>query len=146
MAKKILLADDDPDVIDVVSMILEEEGYEIVTAKDGSEALEKIKLENPDLVILDLLMPHVDGFAVMDMLRDPRYERWSGIPVVVLTSVREEVSRRRYELETGRSMEYAAYPGQAGRPRPALGDGGLAARRQGRGLRENSGRRLLAIV
>lgn len=109
MAKKILLADDDPDVIDVVSMILEEEGYEIVTAKDGSEALEKIKLENPDLVILDLLMPHVDGFAVMDMLMDSRYERWSGIPVVVLTSVREEVSRRRYELETGRSMEYAAY-------------------------------------
>ncbi len=109
MGGKILLADDDPDVIDVVSMILEEEGYEIVTAKDGSEALEKIKLENPDLIILDLLMPHVDGFAVIDMLRDPRYERWSGIPVVILTSVREEVSRRRYELETGRPMEYAAY-------------------------------------
>jgi len=109
MQKKILLADDDPDVVEVISMLLEDEGYEVVTAKDGAEALEKIKLENPDLIILDLLMPHVDGFAVFDMLRDPRYERWSKIPVVILTSVREEVSNRRYELETGRKMDYAAY-------------------------------------
>jgi len=109
MGKKILLADDDPDVVEVVSMLLEDEGYEVVTARDGAEALEKIKLENPDLIILDLLMPHVDGFAVFDMLQDPRYERWSKIPVVILTSVREEVSNRRYELETGRKMDYAAY-------------------------------------
>ena len=109
MNKRILLADDDPDVIEVVSMLLEDEGYEIITAKDGEEALARIEGENPDLVILDLLMPRVDGFAVINTLREPRYERWSGIPVIVLTSVREEVSRRRDELETGRSMEYAAY-------------------------------------
>ena len=109
MNKRILLADDDPDVIEVVSMLLEDEGYEIIAAKDGEEALARIEGENPDLVILDLLMPRVDGFAVINTLREPRYERWSGIPVIVLTSVREEVSRRRYELETGRSMEYAAY-------------------------------------
>jgi len=109
MGRKILLADDDPDVIEVVSILLEDEGHEIVTAKDGAEALEKIKLENPDLVILDLLMPHVDGFAVFNMLRDPRYERWSKVPVIILTSVREEVSNRRYELEAGRRMDYAAY-------------------------------------
>lgn len=107
--KKILLADDDPDVVEVVSMLLEEEGYEIITAKDGAQALEKIERENPDLVILDLLMPRVDGFAVFNKLREPTYERWSRIPVIVLTSVREEVSNRRYELETGRRMEYAAY-------------------------------------
>jgi CheY-like chemotaxis protein len=109
LARKILLADDDPDVIEVVSIILEDEGYEIVTAKDGGEALEKIKSQEPDLVILDLLMPKVDGFAVFTALRDPAYERWSKVPVIVLTSVREEVSKRRYELETGRSMDYAAY-------------------------------------
>lgn len=104
-----MLADDDPDVVEVVSMLLEEEGYEIVTAKDGAEALEKIEREDPDLIILDLLMPRVDGFAVFNTLREPAYERWSRIPVIVLTSVREEVSNRRYELETGRRMEYAAY-------------------------------------
>jgi two-component system alkaline phosphatase synthesis response regulator PhoP len=109
MDRKILLADDDPDVVEVVSILLEDEGYEIVTAKDGAEALEKIKLESPDLVILDLLMPRVDGFAVFNMLRDPSYERWSKVPVIILTSVREEVSNRRYELETGWRMDYAAY-------------------------------------
>jgi CheY-like chemotaxis protein len=109
MGRKILLADDDPDVIDVVSILLEDEGYEIVTAKDGAEALDKIRSEDPDLVILDLLMPKVDGFAVFTQLRDPAYERWSVLPVIVLTSVREEVSKRRYELETGGQMGYAAY-------------------------------------
>lgn len=109
MERKILLADDDPDVIEIVSMLLEDEGYEIVAAKDGAEALEKIKEENPDLVILDLLMPRVDGFAVFNTLREPEYERWSKIPIVVLTSVREEVSKRRYNLETGQKMGYKAY-------------------------------------
>ncbi|MDD3718007.1 MAG: response regulator [Actinomycetota bacterium] len=109
MGRKILLADDDPDVVDVVSIILEDEGYEVVMARDGAEALEKIRSEGPDLVILDLLMPRVDGFAVFNTLREPAYERWSQLPVVVLTSVREEVSKRRYELESGKSMGYAAY-------------------------------------
>jgi two-component system alkaline phosphatase synthesis response regulator PhoP len=109
MPEKILLADDDPDVVEVLSMLLEDEGYELVVAKDGAEALEKIKLENPDLIILDLLMPHVDGFEVFNMLRDERYERWSKIPVIILTSVREEVSNRRYELETGVKMDYSSY-------------------------------------
>jgi YesN/AraC family two-component response regulator len=59
------------------------------TAKEGAEALKKIKVESTDLVILDLPMPHMDGFAVFNMLRDPRYERWSHIAVVIPTSVRE---------------------------------------------------------
>ncbi|MBN2026384.1 MAG: response regulator [Actinobacteria bacterium] len=109
MNKRILLADDDPDIIEVVSMLLEDEGYEIITAADGAEALERIENEHPDLVILDLLMPRVDGFAVINTLREPRYEQFSATPVIVLTSVREEVSKRRYELETGKRMEYAAY-------------------------------------
>jgi two-component system alkaline phosphatase synthesis response regulator PhoP len=109
MDKKILMADDDPDVIEIFSMLLEDEGYEMVTAKDGAEALEKIRQESPDLIILDLLMPRVDGFAVFNSLREPDFEQWSKTPVIILTSVREEVSNRRYELETGRKMDYAAY-------------------------------------
>ena len=109
MAKKILLADDDPDVIEVVSILLEDEGYEIVTAKDGAEALEELRSHDPDLVILDLLMPKVDGFTFFNTLHDPAYERWAKTPVIVLTSVREEVSKRRYELETGKIMGYSAY-------------------------------------
>ncbi len=109
MAVKILVIDDDPDIIDVLSVLLEGEGFEVVTARDGAEGLEKIKLENPDLIILDLLMPHVDGFAVCNMLKDPRWARWSDIPILVLTSVREEASRRRYELETGMRMDVDDY-------------------------------------
>ncbi|MDY6796560.1 MAG: response regulator [Actinomycetota bacterium] len=109
MAEKILLADDDPDVIEVISILLEDEGYDLITAGDGAEALEKIKLESPDLIVLDLLMPLVDGFGVFNALREPGYEPWSGIPIIILTSVREEVSNRRYELETGHRMDYAAY-------------------------------------
>jgi CheY-like chemotaxis protein len=109
MGSRILLADDDPDVIEVLSILLEDEGYDIVTARDGAEALEKIRSEDPELVVLDLLMPRVDGFAVFNTLQEPAYERWSKMPVIVLTSVREEVSRRRYQLETGKEMGYAAY-------------------------------------
>jgi CheY-like chemotaxis protein len=109
MAKKILLADDDPEVVDVTSILLEDEGYEISIAKDGAEALERIKLDDPDLVILDLLMPNVDGFGVFNALRGPDYADRSGVPIIILTSVRREVSNRRYELETGQKMDYAAY-------------------------------------
>jgi len=109
MAKKILVADDDPDIIEELSMLLEDEGYEVVAAKDGAEALEKIKEENPDLVILDLLMPRIDGFGVFNRLREPEYEPWSRIPIIVLTSVREEVSNRRCELETGEPLRCSAY-------------------------------------
>lgn len=90
-------------------MLLEDEGYELATAKDGAETLEKIKLENPDLIILDLLMPRVDGFGVFNELRSPDYERWSETPIIVLTSVREEVCNRRCELETGEPMACSAY-------------------------------------
>src|SRR5450756_3165433 len=63
-------------------------------------ALEAIKKESPDLMILDLMMPVMDGFAVCKQLQDPRWSKWKNMPVLILTSVREEVSQRRYELET----------------------------------------------
>ena len=68
---------------------------------DGVEGLANLKAETPDLMILDLLMPKMDGFHVLKELQDPRWSKFKHIPVLVLTSVREEASRRRYELETG---------------------------------------------
>jgi len=101
MAEKILLVDDDPDILDALTMILESQNYEVVTARDGVEALIKLKAKEPDLMILDLLMPKMDGFSVLKELQDPRLSKYKGIPILILTSVREEASRRRYELETG---------------------------------------------
>lgn len=101
MAEKILIVDDDPDILDALTMILESQNYEVVTARDGVEGLANLKTEEPDLMILDLLMPKMDGFSVLKELQDPRWSKYKSIPILILTSVREEASRRRYELETG---------------------------------------------
>jgi two-component system alkaline phosphatase synthesis response regulator PhoP len=98
---KILVVDDDPDILDVVTTILESQDFAVVTAKDGEEGLNKLKAERPHLMILDLLMPKKDGFAVIKELKDPRWAKYAAVPILVLTSVREEAARRRYELETG---------------------------------------------
>ena len=68
-----------------------------------------LKAEQPDLLILDLLMPKMDGFAVCKELRDPRWSKFKGLPILILTSVREEASRRRYELETGLELDVDDY-------------------------------------
>jgi len=109
MPHKILLVDDDPDILDALSMILESKGYQVVTAQDGIEGLATLKAEKPDVMILDLLMPKMDGFAVCKELQDPRWSKYKGVPILILTSVREEASRRRYELETGLELDVADY-------------------------------------
>jgi DNA-binding response OmpR family regulator len=109
MPQKILVVDDDPDILDALSMILESQGYQVVTARDGVEGLANLKAEKPDLMILDLMMPKMDGWAVCKELQDPRWAKYRGIPILILTSVREEASRRRYELETGLELDVDDY-------------------------------------
>ncbi len=108
MNEKILVVDDDPDILDALTMILEAKGYQVVTAQDGIEGLANLKAEKPDLLILDLLMPKMDGFAVCKELQDPRWSKFK-VPILILTSVREEASRRRYELETGLELDVDDY-------------------------------------
>ena len=107
--KKILVADDDPDILDVVGMVLETQGYEVILARDGVECLGKLRAEKPDLMILDLLMPKMDGFAVYKELQLPSWSDYRNVPIIILSSVREEASRRRYELETGRKLSPDEY-------------------------------------
>lgn len=109
MAVKILVVDDDPDILDATTMILESQGYKVVTARDGIEGLAVLKAEKPDLMILDLMMPKMDGFSVCKELQDPRWAKHKGTPILILTSVREEASRRRYELETGLELDVDDY-------------------------------------
>jgi len=109
MPGKILIVDDDPDILEALAMILESQGYQVVTATDGVEGLANLKAEKPDLMILDLLMPKMDGFAVCKELQDPRWSKYRDIPILILTSVREEASRRRYELETGLEFDVDDY-------------------------------------
>jgi len=100
MPKKILVVDDDPDIRDVLMVLLESRGYEIVTACDGIECLAALRAERPDLMIIDLLMPKMDGFGVLKELQDGRWSKFRQTPILILSAVREEASRRRYELET----------------------------------------------
>ena len=109
IGKKILVVDDDPDILDAISMILESRGYQLIFASDGLECLDKLSSEKPDLMILDLLMPKMDGFAVYKELQSPRWSEYRDMPILILSSVREEASRRRYELETGQKLKPDEY-------------------------------------
>jgi len=106
---KILVVDDDPDIREAISAVLEAHSHQVVTARDGEEGLTKLKGEKPDLMILDLLMPRMDGFAVLKELQDPRWTKYGNIPILILTSIKEDASRRRYELETGLELNVADY-------------------------------------
>jgi CheY-like chemotaxis protein len=106
---KIMVVDDDPDMRDALQMILESAGYTIVTAEDGERCLAKLKEEQPDLLILDLLMPKMDGFEVCKTLKDPRYAKYGNMPIIILSSIQEGVSQRRYELETGVQLDVDDY-------------------------------------
>jgi two-component system alkaline phosphatase synthesis response regulator PhoP len=106
---KVLLVDDDPDVLMTMGDVLESRGYEVVTARDGEEALENLIEEKPDLMILDLLMPRMDGFEVFKTLQDPSWSDYSSMPIMILTAVSEGASRRRYQLETGRTIDAHDY-------------------------------------
>lgn len=106
---KILIVDDDPDIRIVTSTILMSRSYEVVEACNGEEALEKIKEEKPDLMLLDLLMPMMDGFAVAKELQSSRWREHHNMPILVMSSVREEASQRRYELETGHRLSADDY-------------------------------------
>ncbi|NVM57339.1 MAG: response regulator [Desulfobacterales bacterium] len=106
---KILVVDDDPDMREALQMILESAGYTVVMAEDGKQCLSKLKEEQPDLLILDLLMPRMDGFEVCKALKDPRYAKYARMPIIILSSVQEGVSHRRYELETGVRLDVDDY-------------------------------------
>ncbi len=82
--KRILVVDDEPDVRKFLATCLKDAGFQVDTAIDGLEALEKIKQEIPDLITLDMVMPRHSGISVMRKLR--RNEDWAHIPVIVITA------------------------------------------------------------
>lgn len=84
MPKKILAVDDERHIVRLVEVNLVRAGYEVVTAYDGREALEKVKTEKPDLIVLDVMMPYMDGFEVLKTLKaEPETAE---IPVIMLTA------------------------------------------------------------
>lgn len=105
MPRKVLIVDDDPDVVLFLSTVLQDHGYDIVEAANGREGLEKARAEGPDLILLDLMMPHKSGIALLaDLYADERLRR---IPVVMVTGVSSETG-----IDLGAFLERGRREGQ----------------------------------
>lgn len=84
MARKILTCDDEKNIVRLIQVNLERQGYEVVTAYNGRECLEKVASEHPDLIVLDLMMPEMTGFEVLEELK--KNPETQNIPVIMLTA------------------------------------------------------------
>jgi DNA-binding response OmpR family regulator len=91
MRKKILVVDDDAELVELVSFNLKQAGYAIGTASNGVEAIKKARSLEPDLIVLDVMMPELDGFAVCEILR--RDSSTASIPIMMLTALSSELGR-----------------------------------------------------
>jgi len=92
--KKILLVDDDPDFVEAVKVIVQSGGYDVKVAYDGKEALEAVKQEKPDLIVLDVMMPVMNGHETCARLKDNKDT--AKIPIILLTAVAERVTTSTY--------------------------------------------------
>jgi two-component system alkaline phosphatase synthesis response regulator PhoP len=112
---RILVVDDEPDFVSIVQMNLEKEGFEVEVAYEGMEALEKVKANPPDAIVLDVMMPEMDGYAVCSKLKGD--DKYAEIPIIMLTAVASHVPTTRYTHYNGMTMEAEDYL-----PKPASAD------------------------
>jgi DNA-binding response OmpR family regulator len=91
MRRKILVVDDDADIVELLSFNLKQAGFAIGTAANGIEALKKVRSMKFDLILLDLMLPEMDGFAVCETLR--RHADTAAIPIIMLTALSGELGR-----------------------------------------------------
>jgi DNA-binding response OmpR family regulator len=136
-AKKttILVADDDPQILRLITRNLQLEGYDVLSAADGVQALEQIEARMPDLVVLDIMMPKMDGLAVCARVRE-----FSSVPILMLTSLGQDQDKVR-GLDAG-ADDYLTKPFSLdelfARVRAVLRRGQFSASDAGAGLRANS--------
>ena len=107
---KILLIDDDPDFVEATKTVLEGKSYHVITAYNGDEGLKKVVEEKPDLIILDVVMPGMNGFEVCKELKEnPHYHFFSNIPVLLLTVFPRGMEETKIPLSAGATMEAEDY-------------------------------------
>ena len=98
MTHKLLLVDDDKEIIDSLEPRLRREGYDVSVAFDGEEALTKVKEHNPDVILLDLMLPKVNGFEVLKDIRLKFKDKWR--PIIIISAKHElEAVKKCYDLE-----------------------------------------------
>ncbi len=106
MRKKILVVEDNTELLELLRLSLKEEGFAVATAATGIEALKKVRTIQPDLIILDLVLPELDGFAVGETLR--KDHTFATVPIIVLTGLTSEITRYA-GIESG-ANEYVTKP------------------------------------
>jgi CheY-like chemotaxis protein len=104
---RIMLVDDEPEIVYLVKLMLEREGYEVIEAKNGDECLEKLQSTMPDLILLDIMMPGLDGWEICRNIKESKKTR--DIPVVMLTV-------RTSEDSVKKSYEYAGCDAHINKP------------------------------
>jgi DNA-binding response OmpR family regulator len=98
MAYKILVVDDEQDIIETLKSGLSRQGYEVITAYNGEEALVKVRDEDPDIILLDLIMPKLNGFEVLKEIRQKHKDRWR--PVIIISAKSDlDSTKECYQLE-----------------------------------------------
>ncbi|OGX18350.1 MAG: hypothetical protein A3K83_06315 [Omnitrophica WOR_2 bacterium RBG_13_44_8b] len=98
MVYKLLLVDDEKEIVEALQPRLIREGYDVVVAYDGEEALAKVKLDNPDIILLDLMLPKLNGFQVLKEIRQKFKDKWR--PVIIISAQTElETVRKSYNME-----------------------------------------------
>jgi len=111
---KILIVDDEPDFCAIVQGQLEKEGFGVEVAYNGVEGIEKVHANPPDVIVLDIMMPEKDGYAMCTELN--KDEKYGDIPIILLTAVASHVTSTRYTHADGMSTEaddYIAKPASA---------------------------------
>lgn len=103
---KILLVEDDEDIVRTIEYVLSKKGYQCISAFDGMDGFQKAKTENPDLILLDLMLPKMNGYKISRLLKfDEKYKK---IPIIMLTAKAQE-SDKKLGFETG-ADEYVTKP------------------------------------
>ncbi|OGX40623.1 MAG: hypothetical protein A2984_02310 [Omnitrophica WOR_2 bacterium RIFCSPLOWO2_01_FULL_41_12] len=98
MTYKLLVVDDDKDIVETLQKRLLQEGYAVAVAFDGAEALTKVKTDNPDIVLLDLMLPKLNGFEVLKEIREKFKDKWR--PVIIISAKNDlESVKTSYGLE-----------------------------------------------
>lgn len=133
MAKRVLLAEDEPNIVESLTFLMERAGFDIAAESDGRKALERALSDTPDILILDVMLPELDGYEILRQLRaDPRTER---LPVLMLTAKGQREDREA-ALECGADL-FITKPFSnseivdavkllaAGRPEPVAGNSDL---------------------
>ena len=95
--KRVLLVDDDPDLVNILKARMEREGFEFMDAKDGGEMLKLVKMKRPDVILLDIMLPGMDGYTALRELK--KEDEYKNIPVIILTAKKKQEVGDLFTLE-----------------------------------------------